>query len=391
MRTRLRLIVLLTVAAAAATVSTSGRTVLRRRSDRARAGEPQRGRRQAARHRAVLRVRLQPVRERQAPAVEHARGQRQHHRRSARLELVHQPHRRRADDRRRSSRAASTPTRRRRRRSGRCCGRSRPAPIRASPRATRTARPGSCSSTRPSSPKASTAAVEIDTKLFWALGYNQVETFITTFDPAHVDDRSEGDGQAARSATRTPFTQDDITRVLERAARNADGTYRASAGRLLPGKVLGSFRYQGTRSDDPNDLVPHEHRRELRALRVFGAWTNLVDLKAGNTLDTLVEENGRVDRQALPAGRRLVAGHGEQQARMGHGLGVLLRRPGDEEALLSRSASRSARGRRCRTPSIRRSASSRAIASIRRPGSRRRRSRPTWSCAPTMRSGRRGG
>jgi hypothetical protein len=39
--------------------------------------------------------------------------------------------------------------------------------------------------------------------------------------------------------------------------------------------------------------VPHEHRRELRALRVFGAWTNLVDMKAGNTLDTLVTDNGR--------------------------------------------------------------------------------------------------
>ena len=39
--------------------------------------------------------------------------------------------------------------------------------------------------------------------------------------------------------------------------------------------------------------MPHEHRRELRALRVFGAWTNLTDLKAANTLDTLVTENGQ--------------------------------------------------------------------------------------------------
>jgi hypothetical protein len=31
----------------------------------------------------------------------------------------------------------------------------------------------------------------------------------------------------------------------------------------------------------------------LRALKVFGAWTNLVDMKAGNTLDTLITENGR--------------------------------------------------------------------------------------------------
>jgi hypothetical protein len=40
-------------------------------------------------------------------------------------------------------------------------------------------------------------------------------------------------------------------------------------------------------------VVPHEHRRELRALRVFGAWTNLTDLKSGNTLDTLMTDNGR--------------------------------------------------------------------------------------------------
>ena len=57
--------------------------------------------------------------------------------------------------------------------------------------------------------------------------------------------------------------------------------------------MLGGFQYQGTRSDDPNDIVPHQHRRELRALRVFGAWTNLTDMKAGNTLDTLVTEDGR--------------------------------------------------------------------------------------------------
>jgi hypothetical protein len=144
----------------------------------------------------------------------------------------------------------------------------------------------------PEFPEGGTGAVEIATKLFWAFGYNQVETFITTFDPA----RASIDPKATikrPSGARTPFTRDDMTRVLDRAARNADGTYRVSAGALLPGKVLGPFRYSGTRSDDPNDLVPHENRRELRALRVFGAWTNLVDWKAGNTLDVLVEKDSR--------------------------------------------------------------------------------------------------
>jgi hypothetical protein len=144
----------------------------------------------------------------------------------------------------------------------------------------------------PSNPKGATAAVVIANRLFWALGYNQVETFLTRIDPA----RLEIDPSATvrrPSGARTPFTKDDLDAVLERAARNSDGTYEAAVARLLPGKILGPFRYDGTRPDDPNDIVPHEHRRELRALRVFGAWTNLTDLKAGNTLDSLVSENGR--------------------------------------------------------------------------------------------------
>src|SRR5213075_2551387 len=89
---------------------------------------------------------------------------------------------------------------------------------------------------QPARPEGSTAAVEIGTKLFWALGYNQVETFITRFDPARADIDPKATVKRP-SGARTPFTSDDIARVLERAARSPDGTYRASAGRMLPGKV----------------------------------------------------------------------------------------------------------------------------------------------------------
>ncbi|HEX5111097.1 MAG TPA: hypothetical protein VFV95_21745 [Vicinamibacterales bacterium] len=141
-------------------------------------------------------------------------------------------------------------------------------------------------------PQADSAAVVIATKIFWALGYNQVETFLTTFDPS----RAEFDPKATMrrpSGERTPWRRTDLDALLEGVARNADGTYRVVAGRLLPGEILGGFRYDGTRPDDPNDIVPHQHRRELRALRVFGAWTNLTDQKGGNTVDTLVKENGK--------------------------------------------------------------------------------------------------
>ena len=144
----------------------------------------------------------------------------------------------------------------------------------------------------PSNPEGATGALAIANRIFWALGYNQVETFLTSVDPSRIDIDPAATTKRP-SGARSPLTRDDLDDVLERAARNADGSYRAAAARLLRGKILGGFRYQDTRPDDPNDTVPHEHRRELRALRVFGAWTNLTDMKAGNTLDALVTENGR--------------------------------------------------------------------------------------------------
>jgi hypothetical protein len=94
-------------------------------------------------------------------------------------------------------------------------------------------------------------------------------------------------------APRRPMRQTDIGWLLERAARDADGTYRVVASPLLPGKRLGGFRFYGTRPDDPNDVFPHEHRRELRGYGTFSAWLNHVDAKSINTYDALVTENGR--------------------------------------------------------------------------------------------------
>jgi hypothetical protein len=114
---------------------------------------------------------------------------------------------------------------------------------------------------------------------------------VTTFDPK----RMEIDPSAKflrPNGKRTPVTRADVQELLEPTARRPDGTYLVFAGRQIPGKIIGRYRYEGTRPDDPNDLVPHEQRRELRALGVFGAWTNVTDFKAENTLDTLLTENG---------------------------------------------------------------------------------------------------
>ena len=87
---------------------------------------------------------------------------------------------------------------------------------------------------------------------------------------------------------------DDIDRLLERADREADGSYRVVAEQgARRASRSAAFRFHDTRPDDPNDIVPHEHRRELRGYGVFAAWLNHVDAKAINSLDTLVTENGR--------------------------------------------------------------------------------------------------
>ncbi len=144
----------------------------------------------------------------------------------------------------------------------------------------------------PGQDQAASGATVVATKIFHALGYFQSENHISQLRPEAlaIDPEAVVDTPSGRVR---PMKKDDIARVLAHAHRQPDGSYRLLASRALPGKVLSGFQYHGTRPDDPNDLVPHEHRRELRALRVFGAWTNLVDMKALNTLDTLITENNR--------------------------------------------------------------------------------------------------
>jgi hypothetical protein len=85
----------------------------------------------------------------------------------------------------------------------------------------------------------------------------------------------------------------DLDNVFNRAARLENGHYRVLVSRFAPGAPLGNFRYYGKRPDDPNDLVEHEHRRELRGARVFGAWLNHDDSRGVNSLDMLETTNGR--------------------------------------------------------------------------------------------------
>ena len=141
-------------------------------------------------------------------------------------------------------------------------------------------------------PRAATGAIAVSCRLFWALGYYQVESYISSIRVENLAMSPDARIRTLSGRVRS-MTMKDVERVLDRSEPNADGSFRVLAARAIPGRPIGGFRYHSTRPDDPNDVVPHEHRRELRALQVFGAWTNLTDMKAGNTLDTVITENGR--------------------------------------------------------------------------------------------------
>jgi hypothetical protein len=140
-------------------------------------------------------------------------------------------------------------------------------------------------------PEMASAAEVISSKFFYALGYNVHQSYIVRFrrDQLRV---SRGTMFRDRFGKKRGMTERDVTDLLLNAPRSEDGRYRAVANLYFEGEPMGPFKYYGTRSDDPNDIIPHEHRRELRALRVFCAWLNHDDSRDINTLDMLVEQNG---------------------------------------------------------------------------------------------------
>jgi hypothetical protein len=144
----------------------------------------------------------------------------------------------------------------------------------------------------PRNPEMASAAEAITTRFFHALGYHVPENYIAVLQPERlqIDPKARLRGPDGNMHA---FQPDDIEDLLKRAAKREDGGYRVVASKGLSGKPLGPFRYWGTRPDDPNDIFPHEHRRELRGLRVPAAWLNHDDSRAINTGDFLIDRNGQ--------------------------------------------------------------------------------------------------
>jgi len=145
----------------------------------------------------------------------------------------------------------------------------------------------------PSNPEMATGAEIIGTAFYHAFGYHTVEVYIAELDPAKIEIASNARINDPLVGERRPLTRRDVNDVLNRVARLPNGRYRVLVSKFAEGAPLGNFRYYGTRPDDPNDIIPHEDRRELRAARVFGAWLNHDDSRGVNSLDMLQTDGAR--------------------------------------------------------------------------------------------------
>src|SRR5262245_27577626 len=138
----------------------------------------------------------------------------------------------------------------------------------------------------------STAADVIASKFLYAAGYNVPENFIVIFDE-HIlvpENNLVCTGAQREQLSSSP---NGLATFLQKLPHTEQGQLRAMASRFIEGKIKGPFSYLGVRKDDPNDRTPHEHRRELRGLRMIQAYLNNSDVKQLNTLDTYVDEDGR--------------------------------------------------------------------------------------------------
>lgn len=143
----------------------------------------------------------------------------------------------------------------------------------------------------PQIPDMATGAEMVSSRIVHTLGWNVPEYYLFLLDPKRLRIDS-GARVPDRYGRKQPMTRAALDEILGRAAYRADGRIRAMASRFIPGEAKGPFRTVGTRSDDPNDTVPHEDRRELRGFRIVAAWINHTDARRGNLYDTFVRSKG---------------------------------------------------------------------------------------------------
>jgi hypothetical protein len=138
-------------------------------------------------------------------------------------------------------------------------------------------------------PDRATGATSIATRVYHAVGYYAPCDSVVYFRPSLLK-LKPGLSVTNNQGVKKAFDQARLDDLLAHASHR-DGLVRMVASAWLPGKPIGPYRYSGQRDDDPNDVVAHEDRRELRGARLIAAWLAHFDSREQNTMDVFLPKD----------------------------------------------------------------------------------------------------
>jgi hypothetical protein len=133
-------------------------------------------------------------------------------------------------------------------------------------------------------PERPSAASAIGAAIYHAVGFNTSCEQIVYLDRKTLK-LTPGLKFTANDGITKTFDERALDKVFKESSQQ-NGRWRFQASAWLGGYLLGPFKYEGTRSDDPNDVIPHEDRRDLRGARVLAAWLHHFDAREQNSMDS---------------------------------------------------------------------------------------------------------
>lgn len=83
---------------------------------------------------------------------------------------------------------------------------------------------------------------------------------------------------------RGPLTEALVQEIVALANEGPDGRLRFSLSRFIDGEPIAPWTYEGTWPADPNDVIPHQHRRDVRGMYVLSSWLSHIDSRQENTM-----------------------------------------------------------------------------------------------------------
>ncbi|HEX5064081.1 MAG TPA: hypothetical protein VFV99_32115 [Kofleriaceae bacterium] len=151
----------------------------------------------------------------------------------------------------------------------------------------------------PEWPEMETGNAVVVNRLLWAFGYNVPDERIAYIRPEDLVPAANAQVKDSQGRRLRQLDRKELDRQLALVSHAPDGRIRVLASRWLSGESLGGTNPTGVRKGDPNDVIPHEDRRDLRGQYPVFAWLEHLDLVRGNFLDMLIAPHDPAHRYVV--------------------------------------------------------------------------------------------